>query len=269
MEVAFEEPSGANSVGINRLFYQFPVADGFKVTFGARVRQDDMLAIWPSVYPADSILDLFTYAGSPNTYPLTLGAGAGVSWTSGGFSLSALYMSRGAAASDSTEGLGTGITTTVQAGYTGENWGAALAYTYNDASTANTFQFASRLPGSLAGSSNNVGLAGYWQPADSGWVPSISAGFGYADFQRSAWNWYTGLQWSDMFLEGNALGFAIGSNGYDGGGANHSPGIGLELWYKFQVTDNISVTPAFFWVENDVRGSSDIIGGVVKTTFKF
>jgi len=72
-----------------------------------------------------------------------------------------------------------------------------------------------------------------------------------------------------MFLEGNALGFAIGSNGYDGGGANHSPGIGLELWYKFQVTDNISVTPAFFWVENDVRGSSDIIGGVVKTTFKF
>ncbi|MFN9916068.1 MAG: carbohydrate porin, partial [Pirellulaceae bacterium] len=99
--------------------------------------------------------------------------------------------------------------------------------------------------------------------------PSISAGVGYADFQRSAWSWYTGLQWSDMFLEGNALGFAIGSNGYDGGGSNHDPGIGLELWYKFQVTDNISVTPAFFWVENDVRGSSDILGGVVKTTFKF
>ena len=269
MEVAFEEPSGPNSVGINRLFYQFPVADSFKVTFGARVRQDDMLAIWPSVYPGDSILDVFTYAGSSNTYPLTLGAGAGVSWTSGGFSLSALYVSRGDLASDSTEGLGQGITTTVQAGYTGENWGAALAYTYNDGDTANTFQFASRLPGALAGESNNVGLAGYWQPSDSGWLPSISAGVGYADFQRSAWSWYTGLQWSDMFLEGNALGFAIGSNGYDGGGSNHDPGIGLEVWYKFQVTDNISVTPAFFWVENDVVGQSDIIGGVVKTTFKF
>jgi hypothetical protein len=178
-------------------------------------------------------------------------------------------VSRGDLASDSTEGLGQGITTTVQAGYTGENWGAALAYTYNDGDTANTFQFASRLPGALEGSSNNIGLAGYWQPADNGWIPSISAGVGYADFQRSAWSWYTGLQWSDMFLEGNALGFAIGSNGYDGGGRDHNSGIGLELWYKFQVTDNISVTPAFFWVENNVDGSDDIVGGVVKTTFKF
>ncbi|MFM7454147.1 MAG: iron uptake porin, partial [Cyanobium sp.] len=181
MEVAFEEGSGANSVGINRLFYQFPVADGFKVTFGARVRQDDMLAIWPSVYPGDTILDLFTYAGSPNTYPLTLGAGAGVSWTSGGFSLSALYVSKSNVgdmpiASSATEGLGEGITTTVQAGYTGENWGAALAYTYADGVNANTFQFTSRLPGALSGESNNVGLGGYWQPADSGWIPSISAG---------------------------------------------------------------------------------------------
>ncbi|MFM7285633.1 MAG: iron uptake porin [Cyanobium sp.] len=266
MEVAFQDDSGPNSVGINRLFYQFPVADGFKVTFGARVRQDDMLAIWPSVYPGDSILDLFTYAGSPSTYNLTLGAGAGVSWTSGGFSLSALYVSKGSLASDSTEGLGEGITTTVQAGYTGENWGAALAYTYADGVNANTFQFA---PGGLTGESNNIGLGGYWQPADNGWIPSISAGVGYADFQHSAWNWYTGLQWSDMFLEGNALGFAIGSNGYDNGGAGANTGIGLELWYKFQVTDNISVTPGFFWVENNVSGSDDIVGGVVKTTFKF
>jgi hypothetical protein len=270
MEVAFQEDGGligggVDVVGINRLFYQFPVADGFKVTFGAKVRQDDMLAMWPSVYPSDSVLDLFTYAGSPNTYPLTLGAGAGVSWTSGGFSLSALYVSREAAAENSRNGLGEGITTTVQAGYAGENFGAALAYTYNDASTANTFQNI----GNLGGSSNNIGLGGYWQPSDSGWVPSISAGFGWADFNRDAWNWYAGLQWSDMGIKGNDLGFAIGSNGYSDGGRGHSTGVGLEVWYKFQVTDNISVTPAFFWVENDVRGIDDVVGGLIKTTFKF
>jgi hypothetical protein len=270
MEVAFQEDAGligggVDVVGINRLFYQFPVADSFKVTFGAKVRQDDMLAIWPSVYPSDSILDLFTYAGSPNAYPLTLGAGAGVSWTSGGFSVSALYVSREAAAESSRNGLGQGITTTLQAGYAAESWGAALAYTYNSASTANTFQNI----GNLGGSSNNIGLGGYWQPSDSGWVPSISAGFGWADFNRDAWNWYAGLQWSDMGIKGNDLGFAIGSNGYSDGGRGHSTGVGLELWYKFQVTDNISVTPAFFWVENDVRGADDIVGAVLKTTFKF
>ncbi len=43
--------------------------------------------------------------------------------------------------------------------------------------------------------------------------------------------------------------------------------LAYELWYKFQVTDNISVTPAFFWIEND--GASDTYGGLVKTTFKF
>ncbi len=270
MEVAFQEDAGligggVDVVGINRLFYQFPVADSFKVTFGAKVRQDDMLAIWPSVYPSDSILDLFTYAGSPNAYPLTLGAGAGVSWTNNGFSVSALYVSREAAAESSRNGLGQGITTTLQAGYAAESWGAALAYTYNSATTANTFQNI----GNLGGSSNNIGLAGYWQPSDSGWLPSLSAGFGWADFNRDAWNWYAGLQWSDMGIKGNDLGFAIGSNGYSDGGRGHSTGVGLELWYKFQVTDNISVTPAFFWVENDVRGADDIIGAVLKTTFKF
>ena len=43
--------------------------------------------------------------------------------------------------------------------------------------------------------------------------------------------------------------------------------LAYELWYKFQVSDNISVTPAFFWVENS--GKSDTYGGLVKTTFNF
>jgi hypothetical protein len=34
------------------------------------VRQDDMLAVWPSAYPADTVLDFFTYAGAPATYNL-------------------------------------------------------------------------------------------------------------------------------------------------------------------------------------------------------
>jgi hypothetical protein len=74
LEAFFQDPtigvggSADNIVGINRLFYQFPVGSNFTATFGARVRQDDMLAMWPSVYPADSILDLFTYAGSPVVY---------------------------------------------------------------------------------------------------------------------------------------------------------------------------------------------------------
>ena len=93
METAFEEPNGPNNVAINRVWYQFPIGDSFTATVGGLVRQDDMLAVWPSAYPADTVLDFFTYAGAPGAYNLTLGQGAGLSWESGGFSISANYVS--------------------------------------------------------------------------------------------------------------------------------------------------------------------------------
>ena len=58
------------------IFYQFPVGDAWTMTAGPIVRQDDMLAVWPSQYPADTVLDFFTYAGAPGAYSLNLGAGA-------------------------------------------------------------------------------------------------------------------------------------------------------------------------------------------------
>ncbi|MBE9154561.1 iron uptake porin [Cyanobium sp. LEGE 06113] len=279
LEVAFQEESGADSVGINRLFYQFPVGESVTVTAGAKVRQDDMLAMWPSAYPADTILDLFTYAGARATYSLNLGAGVGLWYQKDGFSISANFVSNENSAEDSTLGVGEDYTATVQLGYAGENWGAAFAYTYGDGLGGSPFN--------VVEDWNAIGLSAYWQPADSGWVPGISTGFGYTDANvaglgnQDVWSWMVGLQWTDMFVKGNALGMAIGSAGQVGGGkcgtgALCTGGLWLddgqdtlayELWYKFQVTDNISVTPAFFWIENS--GASDTYGGLVKTTFKF
>ena len=89
-----------------------------------------------------------------------------------------------------------------------------------------------------------------------------------------------GLQWADVGMKGNALGMALGSAGSAGKGKcadtictgglwleDGEETLAYELWYKFQVTDNISVTPAFFWVGNN--GADDTYGALVKTTFKF
>ncbi|MCU0528488.1 MAG: iron uptake porin [Cyanobium sp. Prado107] len=288
MEVAFEGGSGADSVEINRLFYQFPIGEAWTATVGAKVRQDDMLAMWPTAYPADTILDLFTYAGAQAAYNLNLGAGVGIMYKApeGGFNASLNYVSYDiqggaipAAASNSSIGAGEDFTVTAQVGYAGENWGAAFAYTYAD------FAF------NGLDDSNNIGLSGYWSPFTASWAPSISAGFGYSDNgddgrrnTDEAWSWMLGLQWADAFLQGNALGAAIGSVGQVGrgncasartactaslwvDGRNSQDNIGVELWYKWQVTDNISVTPAFFWLEN--TGVDDTFGGLLKTTFKF
>jgi hypothetical protein len=288
LEVAFDEGTDADAVGINRLFYQFPIGSNFTATVGAKVRQDDMLGMWPSVYPSDSVLDMFTYAGAPGAYNLNLGGGVGITWKDQGVNVSVNYVSNEAAVDDSTEGLGRADTVTAQVGYTGNNWGAAFVYTYSNSdgiaivapgSTA-AVNFASAL---LPYESNNIGFSAYWQPSESGFMPSISAGFGYGKTNIGGatqfsgdvdlWSWMVGLQWSDVVVKGNDFGIGLGMPQWaDSAGAEGN--FAMEFWYKFQVTDNISVTPAFFFIENGgagVEGSNNgtTYGGLLKTTFKF
>ncbi|KMM16697.1 iron uptake porin [Synechococcus sp. GFB01] len=267
MEVAFQEDDGDDVVGINRLFYQFPIGDNFTATFGAKVRQDDMLAMWPSAYPADTILDIFTYAGARSTYSLNLGGGAGLWWKKNGWSISAAYVSNENAAQNSFIGAGEDYTATAQLGYAAENWGIAAAYTFSDFGTYFGFS-----PDTV----NSAGVSAYWQPKQASWFPSISAGAGWDDqFDGDNYSWMVGLQWADAFMKGNALGAAVGSAGQIGSFGTKGiwfedaeETLAVELWYKFQVTDNISVTPAVFYIQND-NGFDDTVGGLVKTTFKF
>jgi hypothetical protein len=327
LEVGFEENCGTGTdcgdvVAVNRLFYQFPIGSNFTATIGGRVRQDDMLAFWPSVYPADTVLDLFTYAGAPGTYNLNLGAGGGLWWKSGNWSVSANYVSSNAdngrtvstpdgCQPELNSCIGGGIgnptsaqTGTVQLGYAGTNFGLAAAYNYTSDFQGALYRgnatplaaYFSRLDGT-----NSVGISGYWQPSNSGWFPSISAGWGLNntgsedDSARgfgtvTSQSWYVGLQWADAFVKGNALGMAVGQATFvtsidnssiseDGLRISDRPNDGnyaWEWWYKFQVTDNISVTPAIFYLSAPLgqlqKGDGDSFnnfGGLVKTTFKF
>ncbi|MCS5706789.1 iron uptake porin [Synechococcus sp. FGCU-3] len=323
LEVAFQESeAGSNIVGINRLFYQFPVGKDFTVTVGGRVRQDDMLAMWPSAYPADTVLDFFTYAGSPAAYSLNLGAGAGIYYKKNNWNASINYVSQNAQNGSPTTnpaiipgepcgGIGTDCsaqTFTAQLGYAASNWGAAVAYTYGAGTTipAGTILASS---GNFNGFSdlngvntNTIGLSAYWQPSTSGWVPSISTGWGITGVSGGdssltvaseslsgtrIQSWYVGLQWADAFIKGNALGMAVGqtpfvtSNPSSVGGNPNDGNYAWEWWYKFQVTDNISVTPAIYYLSqtagqvgktNFATGGAATVnnfGGLIKTTFKF
>ncbi|MDM7938280.1 MAG: iron uptake porin [Cyanobium sp. CZS 48M] len=310
-EVAFEGASGADSIEVNRLFYQFPLGKSFTATVGAKVRQDDMLAFWPSVYPADTVLDIFTYGGAPGAYPLTLGSGGGLWWKSGGFSISANYVAvNGNVGNPNIGGIGTdgsAQTGTAQIAWNNENFGIAAAYTYTTPQGGLAGLYGgngtpvANIAYGLSDSVNSVGISGYWQPSNSGWLPSVSAGWGLNAHSSDTFDvidgaqtqsWYVGLQWSDVFIKGNSLGMAVGqatmltqSGGNDSDfeelNSLDSPNDGnyaWEWWYKFQVTDNISITPAIFYLSRPVgqlqKGNSnsdgfDNFGGLVKTTFKF
>jgi hypothetical protein len=280
--------TSADAVGINRLFYQFPVGSNWTATIGAKVRQDDMLAMAATAYNADSILYRLSLAGASTAYNNNLGAGVGLSYKKNGFNLSVNYISNqnfsgnsatvnSGAGVDSGSGIGAGSTTTAQVGYAASNWGAAFVYNYSNYAQSVVVNDVNASYNSAG--SNNLGFSAYWQPKTTGFIPSISAGVGTAYYNgnnptSSHSTWQVALQWNDAGIKGNALGMAYGSTAVggaylnSGGGQNFQPSEAYELFYKFQVTDNISVTPAFFWI-NGQGAAADQTGGLIKTTFKF
>jgi hypothetical protein len=82
-----------------------------------------------------------------------------------------------------------------------------------------------------------------------------------------------GLQWKDVLLKGNNAGFAFGQAPFStdsGLGVSSSQSMMYEFFYKYQVSDNISVTPAIFWVNDYQRNAGSYTwGGVIQTTFRF
>ena len=198
---------------------------------------------------------------------------------------------------------------TTQLAYGNKQWGMAAGYRYGQcgAKFRTGTEYASsgkwgtpctvtKDDGSVVRSgadSHSWALNAFWRPEDSGILPSVSAGVGASYLNgNSAWenntskremaSWMVGLTWNDVLLEGNALGYAVGQPQFvyeveDGFVADG--GYAMELWYSFQVTDNIQITPAVYWLSRpfgdntqNVNGdykSLGVLGGLIQTTFKF
>ncbi|MCX5952007.1 MAG: iron uptake porin [Cyanobacteria bacterium] len=308
LEAAFEQDCGSETdcgdvVAIDKLYYQWPIGSGFTATLGARVGQEDMLALWPSVYPSDTILNVMTVNGAPAAYSKNLGAGAGLWWQNNGFSISTNYVAANGdsgnpsvTAEDGGGGLGnrnSGATGSVQLGYQQEQWGLAAIWTYVQSETQfvpGTTPFThSAIDHNSDAATSAWGLSAFWQPLRSGWLPSLSLGWGinsttYSTSQprgslSTSQSWMVGLQWTDVFQKGNDFGFAVAQPVFataltDGVTPNDGNYV-WEWWYKFQVTDNISITPALIYLSRPLgqvtpAGESfSQFGGLVKTSFSF
>jgi hypothetical protein len=308
LEAAFEEDCGSETdcgdvVAIDKFFYQWPIGSGFTATLGARVGQEEVLALWPSVYPSDTILNVMTVNGAPAAYSKNIGAGAGLWWQGNGFSVSTTYIAANGdsgnpsvTAEDGGGGLGnrnSGATGSVQLGYQQEQWGLAAIWTYVQSETQfvpGTTPFThSAIDHNSDAATSAWGLSAFWQPLRSGWLPSLSLGWGinsttYSTPQprgslSTSQSWMVGLQWTDVFLKGNDFGLAVAqpvfATALTGGVTPNDGNYVWEWWYKFQVTDNISITPALIYLSRPLgqvtpAGESfSQFGGLVKTSFSF
>jgi len=257
--------NSSDSLNIDRAYYQFPLGDSMTATVGAVVRQDDMLGVWPSSYPSDSVLDVLTYAGANAAYNLSTGAGAGVTYTKDQLSASVVLVSD--EGSDASQGILTeegSDDITTQIAWVGDNFTVAAAYTVSDGGNTTS-----------AADANDFDAWGISAQYDLDNGVSINAGMGFKtpDEENDTSNiedentWSVGIVWSDFGSEGNTLGVALGTAEGHRDDSGYDDPLAYEVYYSMAVSDNVTVTPSVFSVERD--GADDITGALVKTTFTF
>jgi len=308
LDISFQGPD-PQVVMLDRLYYVFPAGDEFRFTIAARARNNEMLAIIASAY--NSALGDFFYGdfGTPGVHNKATGSAVGVTWNqkvpkgrprlAGSLS----YVAENANSGDpSTGGVmsdGSAGNFTAQFGGTGQQWALVGAYRYGQCGTnirsGTQFSYAaSKLACASLGdgaSTNNVAVNGYWQPLKSGWLPSVTAGWGLTSFSQgydvstnpfnvqTAQSWMVGLEWKDVFLKGNNAGMAVGQQPFAtsrfDGDTPYDSNYAWEWWYQYQISDNISVTPSLFYLsrpagQNTPLGETfNAFGGLVQIQFMF
>ena len=123
---------------------------------------------------------------------------------------------------------------------------------------------------------NTVGVQGFFNLGDS---LTVSAWGGYTDVELSGadadeeiWNYALTVGVRDVGSEGSLLGLVAGVPPYVGGlSATGDIPIHVEGFYKYQINDNINITPGVVFVANPGQGDDDddLVIGVIRSTFNF
>ncbi|PWL21354.1 MAG: porin [Synechococcus sp. XM-24] len=300
---------------VDKLWYQFPVGNELQFWVGPLIENYYMLGSTPSIYRP--ILKQFKLGGYYGVYGASTSPGAGVSWKQAykgrgkpRFSVSANYTANNGGKGDG--GIGTDQSKgkfLAQAGYGSNDWNLTAAYAYIQKGAtvgygtplgANTTVVGGGNQSVSRGfdSANAVALNAWWQPQNRGWIPAVSAGWGLTAYDSSktefgtgekfqSQDWLVGLSWKDAFVKGNLLGFAIGQPQFEtlrsGNTTPQDGNYAMELYYQYAVSDNVTVTPAVFYLSRpfgELTGTNNTYGGtgadsfgalgaLVKTTFKF
>ncbi|MEH2299814.1 MAG: iron uptake porin [Nostoc sp.] len=152
--------------------------------------------------------------------------------------------------------------------------GGGLASTSRVVGTAQ----ANTLSALNASSSNSYGVSAAFRPSDklsiSGFISYHDVtGFGAND-DYEAWSYGLGVALPDFGKKGNVLGIFAGAEPY----AFNRPGFAgndipyhFEGFYKYRVSDNVSITPGVIWLTSPGQNSAndDAFIGTLRTTFTF
>jgi hypothetical protein len=132
-----------------------------------------------------------------------------------------------------------------------------------------------------ASSSNSYGIEAAFRPSDklsiSGFVSYHNISGVGANDDYEAWSYGLGVALPDFGKKGNVLGIFAGAEPYSFNRGGVFAGTGNDIpyhfegFYKYRVSDNISITPGVIWLTSPGQNSNndDAIIGTLRTTFTF
>jgi len=139
---------------------------------------------------------------------------------------------------------------------------------------------ANRISATETASSNSYGASLAFKPSEK---LSISGFVSYHDVTQTGanndfdvWSYGLGVALPDFGKKGNVLGVFAGAQPYSAdrnrvGNAGFDTPFQVEGFYKYQVNDNVSVTPGVIWLTapGQQNNGEDAVIGTLRTTFTF
>ena len=279
-----------NVLELDRLYYKFPVSSGFEAIVGPMARNTESLGMKPTAYTVKTLNMFGGQFGAGNVYNKETGGLVGLIWkqkvAKGEPRLTAAlnYVADDGEQASSEKGMFTAESkgnTTAQIGYGTKQWGAALGYRYGQCGAGfGTGYFKSQSCGDGNVDSQNFAVNGFWKPAETGFIPSISASYGWSDLEGSTVDelqtWMVGFQWDKVANSGHSLAVGFGQPLYvssQEGDDPDAPELAWEASLKYKVSKNITLIPAIFYLpeSSSAQGESGFeqFGAVLQTVFKF
>ena len=283
-----------NDIEIDELYYRFPIGNAAEITVaGADTEVDDLVSTVLNPALASSGSGAVSRFGRFNPIYRIGGQSAGASFTFGPeapISLSGGYLAGDPSDPGRDSGVGNGSYSAFGQVTFKPSERFQIAGTYVH-SYSEGFNYSAGSIGSQVEVEENDGTVpvvgnSYGVEASFGLTDNIilSGWGGYTDAivlgrgDATVWNYAGTLAIQDFGTEGSTLAFVVGqepklteAESTLGLEEDEDTGLHVEGLYKWQVTDNISVTPGVIWLtapgHND--DNDDVFVGTVRTTFSF
>ncbi|WNC22056.1 iron uptake porin [Thermosynechococcus sp. PP22] len=293
---------GAN-VELSRLFYSFKPTKDLTIGVGPQFYPSDIVDT--NSYANDSFTDFSSnfFINNPLIVPYAVndpgGAGVSIEWNPGGgfFTLRGVYV---AAAAGAPTGIPTGgglfgdpYQGTVELEFArafgaNERNNFAVRLQYTNSSTLNISQNAGGVNVELT--LGKFGLFGRYAYSDMKLYGDGATINGLGPFtvdpgvfvipaggqvKTTAQTWMAGLAYRDLLAEGSLLAAAVGqpfiNSLASAPGINDATQTNYELFFRYPLSDNISITPVFMAITNanNSATNSPIFQGLIRTTFSF